>query len=156
MSEFKLEQCKVIVEIDVQWRDMDVLGHVNNAEYIRWFESARIKTLGEIEMFSADGRFKPASRIGPILASVSCDFMAPVSFPDTVCVGAHVTRIGRSSFNLGYVVTQASDGKVVARGDSVVVQLNYDTNRSEPFDDTLRDALGRLMIESAGGKAELA
>ena len=52
MSKIKLQDCKIRVAIDVQWRDMDVLGHVNNAEYIRWFESARIKTLGEIKMFN--------------------------------------------------------------------------------------------------------
>ena len=146
VSASKLQDCKIRVTIDVQWRDMDVLGHVNNAEYIRWFESARIKTLGHIEMFSESGRFKPGIKVGPILASVSCDFIAPVSFPETVTVGAYVSRIGRSSFSLGYVVTQASDGTVVARGDSVVVQLNYDTNRSEPFSDELRGALTALMI----------
>ena len=45
MSDVNLEQCVVRISIDVQWRDMDALGHVNNAEYIRWFESARIAAL---------------------------------------------------------------------------------------------------------------
>lgn len=145
MVEICIEQCKIKVEIDVQWRDMDVLGHVNNAEYIRWFESARIETLGEIGMFSNDGRFQDDVRVGPILASVSCDFLAPVSFPETVSVGAHVTRVGRSSFNLGYIVFQHSDEKIVARGDSVVVQLNYDTGRSEPLSKVLRESLECLV-----------
>ena len=145
MSQIRIEQCKVRVEIVVQWRDMDVLGHVNNAEYIRWFESARIATLGEVAMFSENGRFQDGVRIGPILASVSCDFLAPVNFPETVSVGAHVTRIGRSSFNLGYVVRQHSDQRVVATGDSVVVQLNYETGRSEPFSDALRRDLKSLV-----------
>ena len=148
MSGIGIEQCQIKVLIDVQWRDMDVLGHVNNAEYIRWFESARIATLGKIEMFNKEGRFKPGMKVGPILASVSCDFIAPVSFPETVAVGAHVTRIGRSSFNLAYLVVQSSDQKVVARGDSVVVQLDYETGRSEPLSEALRTKLDTLVIVS--------
>ena len=101
--------------------------------------------LRSLDSLSGDKLFEDGVRIGPILASVSCDFLAPVNFPETVSVGAHVTRIGRSSFNLGYVVRQHSDQRVVATGDSVVVQLNYETGRSEPFSDALRRDLKSLV-----------
>ena len=35
----------VIVEIPVQWGELDAYGHVNNTVFFRWFESARIHIL---------------------------------------------------------------------------------------------------------------
>lgn len=37
-----MEGFPVVVRIPVLWGDMDALGHVNNARYFAWFESARI------------------------------------------------------------------------------------------------------------------
>ena len=37
-----LRDFPLVVEIPVQWGDQDAFGHVNNAAYFRWFESARI------------------------------------------------------------------------------------------------------------------
>ena len=32
----------VVIELPVQWGEMDAFGHVNNVVYLRWFESGRI------------------------------------------------------------------------------------------------------------------
>ena len=38
------------VEIVVAWGDMDAYGHVNNAVFLRWFETARIKWFELVEL----------------------------------------------------------------------------------------------------------
>ena len=146
MGDVNLEQCVVKIGIDVQWRDMDALGHVNNAEYIRWFESARIEALMRVRLTENSGTLSNAKRLGPILASISCNYYVPVVFPDRVEIGAYVTRIGTSSFNLAYVAVRQSDNLVVARGDSVVVQFDYAAQKTAPLNAETRAAIEGLMV----------
>src|SRR4051794_37686910 len=90
----------VVITLPVQWGDMDSFKHVNNTVFFRWFESARIAYWGRI---GVDAMMRD-TRVGPILASVSCDYRRQVTYPDTVHVGAKVVRVGRSSVGMEYAV----------------------------------------------------
>ncbi len=70
------------VSIVVQWSEMDALGHVNNARFFTWFESARIAMFQRIGVATSG-----LSAIGPILATTTCDFLRTVVYPATVRVG---------------------------------------------------------------------
>src|SRR3954447_21061393 len=90
----------VVITLPVQWGDQDAFGHVNNTVYFRWYESGRIaysQRIGLIELFES-------ARIGPILASISCDYRRAITFPDTVAVGSRVTRIGRTSLGMEHTL----------------------------------------------------
>ena len=63
----------VLVMFPVHWGEMDALGHVNNARYFTWFESARIALFGQIGVLAT----REATGIGPILATTTCDFLGP-------------------------------------------------------------------------------
>jgi len=68
----------VVIEVPVAWGEMDAFGHVNNIVYFRYFESARLAyfyKLDLIDMMTKTG-------IGPILASTSCRFKIPLTYPD--------------------------------------------------------------------------
>src|SRR3954462_15539128 len=89
----ELADYPVVIALPVQWGDQDAFGHVNNTVYLRWFESARIAyfdAIGLREMIATE-------QIGPILASTPCHYRRPITYPETVRVGARVTRIGRTS-----------------------------------------------------------
>lgn len=130
------------IPITVHWGDMDSLGHVNNARYFTWFESARMA------LFEAAGLMAEAKPvIGPILAHTRCDFLAPVSYPAEVVAGTRVSRLGNTSFGMEYAVWHAEAGprKPVARGEGVVVMVNYDTGATVPIPEELREALRRYL-----------
>src|SRR4051794_8318236 len=74
----------VVIRLPVQWGDQDAFGHVNNTVFLRWFESARIAYFGRMGLLEMMAR----DRVGPILASIACDYRRPVTHPDTVHVGA--------------------------------------------------------------------
>jgi acyl-CoA thioester hydrolase len=103
----------------VQWGEQDGFGHINNMHVILWFESARIAYLlkCKIEMTSVG--------VGPILAAVSCNFRKQVKYPDTVIVGARVTRIGRSSMRIEHQLWSEQHQAIAAEGDSTVVMFDY-------------------------------
>jgi len=123
------------LEIVVAWGDMDAFAHVNNAVYLRWFESARIayfRAVGMLDRMEGDG-------VGPILARATVDFRRPVTYPDTVVVSARVPEMRSTSFTMAYRATSHTrGGAVVAEGDSVVVMLNYRTGDKVPLAADLR------------------
>jgi acyl-CoA thioester hydrolase len=135
-----IAQFKITISIPVQWGDQDAFGHVNNTIYLRWFESARIAYLERIGMME----LHEAENVGPILASVACDYRRPVTYPDTVVVGARVTRIGRSSIGMEHAAASREQGVIAAEGKSTLVVFDYHTEKSHPVPSALREAIAAL------------
>lgn len=127
----------IAVEVPVAWGDMDAFGHVNNTVFIRWFETARIALCERLGL-AVD---RPEG-IGPILATVTCDYLAPVEYPSTILTQARVTNIGGRSIGVEHVVT--INGTVVARGTAVMVLFDYAKGESVAVPDGVREAIAAL------------
>jgi acyl-CoA thioester hydrolase len=130
----------VVIALPVQWGDQDALGHVNNIVYFRWCESARIEYLRRLSLDAAGSR----ESAGVIVAAIGCDFRRPVTFPDTVLVGARITRIGRSSIAMEHKVYSQAQQAVVADASSTIVAFDHRAGASRPVADDVRAAIGRL------------
>ena len=134
----------VWVTLPVQWGDQDAFGHVNNTVYFRWFESARIAYGGRIELSeSGEGH-----EIAPILAAITCNYRRQLKYPDTVHVGARVTRIGRSSLTMEHRLVSQFSGAIAADGDSTLVAFDYLAQKPVPIPPAVR-----TRIEQLEGKA---
>jgi acyl-CoA thioester hydrolase len=132
----------VSVTIPVQWGEQDPFGHVNNIMYFRWCETARIvyfQQAGLMEMFAKEN-------VGPILAHIGCNFRAPVTYPDTVHVGARVSKIGRTSIRMEHRIVSDALG-LAADADSTIVVYDYSAGKSHPVPEVIREAIGRLEGE---------
>ena len=124
----------VIIEISVAWGEMDAFQHVNNIVYFRYFESARIAYFERtrlMEMMNETG-------VGPILASTSCKYKFPLTFPDTALVGTRVTDIGEDRFTMIYRTVSTRHNLVAAEGNGVIVSYDYRTNRKAPLPPVMR------------------
>jgi acyl-CoA thioester hydrolase len=135
-----LSDFPIIIALPVQWGDQDAFGHVNNTVYLRWFESARIAyfdRVGVSALMAAEG-------VGPILASITCQFRRPITYPATVAVGARVSRIGRTSLTMDHRLDLAPTQEPGAEGTSTIVMLDYRTNRPTPVPEPLRRAIAAL------------
>ena len=131
--------------------DLDALGHVNHAVYLRFFENARMKyfrTVG-IEGLSVEGG------IGPILANMTVNYRCPVRFPDPLLVRTQCARIGRTSFVLEAAIWSSEAQQVCAEGSFVIVLLDYGAgNRPVAVPEPVRAAMRALdpaLVESASG-----
>ncbi len=132
-----LAEFPVILTLAVQWGDQDAMQHVNNVVYFRWCESARIAYFGKIGL--ADRR--SAEQVGPILASIKCDFRRQLNFPDTIRIGARIARIGRTSLTMTHRVESQSQQAIVAEAESTMVVFDYATSTPHPVPDSLRAAI---------------
>jgi acyl-CoA thioester hydrolase len=133
-----MDDYPVRVPITLHWADMDALGHVNNARYFTFFETARMALFERVGL-AATGQ----PEIGPILAHTRCDFLAPVRHPADLVAGTRIDRLGNTSFTMGYAVAHAG-GDVVARGEGVVVLIDYRSETKVAIPAELRDKLAAL------------
>ncbi len=124
------------LEHRVAWGEMDAFGHVNNANYLRWFESARIAYFEKIAM-SVGAR--DSSPWVPILARATIDFRKPVTYPDTISLEATVTKFGNTSFTMAYRALSPVLG-LAAEGEAVVVVLDS-SGQKMPLPEGLKRAV---------------
>jgi acyl-CoA thioester hydrolase len=119
----------------IRWGDLDSMGHVNNTVYFRFFEQARIAWFESLRMGTG-----PHGE-GPILARVSCDFMRPLTYPGDVIVRQLLRQLGRSSVTLDLELRRSDGDALYAKGDSVIVWMDYDKGRSTPWPVPMREIL---------------
>lgn len=124
------------IELPVLWGDMDAFLHVNNIQYLRWIETARVHYL------KASGLYQREDNIGIILARTEIDYRIPLVFPDTVRVNARVTEIGRTSFTMyNDIVSIQHNEKTAALAKTVLVVYDYNTLQKVVIDEALKSKL---------------
>lgn len=128
------------IEVPLAWGEMDAFGHVNNAVYFRWFESARMsyfERLGWPELQRETG-------IGPILHSTQARFRAPLVWPDTVTVATRVTDVGRDRFTMLYEVRSRRLGTLAAEGSGLIVAFDYGAMRKALLPQVIQERIWKL------------
>ncbi len=108
----------------VRFRDLDPMGHVNNAVFLTYLEQARVAFLKEV------GAATGIEDMNIILARVEIDFRAPVRMDQEIHIAVRASRFGTKSFDLDYELRV--DREIVAQAKSV--QVAYDYDRREPVD----------------------
>ena len=108
---------------------MDALQHVNNVEYFKYFQNARI---AYFEKNNSNNLFSE-SRISTILASTQCKFIYPLFYPDTISVGSRVESMANDYFTMKYAVISHKNQRLVAIGDAKVVMFDYAKNSKTPI-----------------------
>lgn len=107
------------VSFPVQWGEMDSYQHVNNVVYFRWFESARMEFFRLIDFTSNTG-------VGPILASTSCRYRAPLVYPDRVTAGVRIKDVSDDRFTMEFALYSESAAVIAATGEGVIVAYDYE------------------------------
>lgn len=129
------EDFPAVATLPVQWGDQDLFGHVNNTVYFRWFETSRVEYWYKSGLHDL---IEPLG-LGPILASVTCDYKKQIRYPDTIRVSAKIQKMGHSSVTLGHTVFSESQNSIAATGKSVIVMFNYEKQHPVPIDGQIRE-----------------
>ena len=121
-----LDNYPVQLEQQVVWGDMDAFQHVNNTVYFRYFEDIRLKFMTQTGVMDILNQTK----VGPILASTSCDFRAPLTYPDTIHIGARISNIQERKISMEYLVVSEKLNKIVAEGTGLMVYYDYGAGKT--------------------------
>lgn len=116
----------------IRWGDMDALQHVNNTVYFRYMEQARI------EWMHALGHGVDLSEQGPVIATASCRFLRPMTYPGEVEVRMFLGGAGRSSIETFYELRQDGAEPISADGAAKLVWISTRTGKSIPLPESLR------------------
>ncbi len=140
-----LEGYPVVVDVPVRWGDMDAYGHVNNARYLTFFETARI---AYFEALALPG-WVTRGDVGPIVHSTTCRYRIPVTYPDTLVVGCRIRERaalpeGADRFTMELCARSVRHDAVAADGTCVVVVYDYAHAKKAPVTDALREAIARV------------
>jgi acyl-CoA thioester hydrolase len=139
-----LKGYSVVFEIPIAWGEMDSFQHVNNVACFRYFEGARIQYSVTLGLH----KYKDETGIGPILGSTSCKYRLPLTYPDTVSVGAKITEIAEDRFTMKYLVVSHKYQKIAAEGDGVVVMYDYREGKKTAIPEKIRKRI--LTMEKMG------
>jgi acyl-CoA thioester hydrolase len=129
-------QLKFSVELPVQFRDIDVMGHVNNATYFQYMETARV------ELARSLGQVRGGFRSSFIVGSVRCEYKKPIRDERRITVSVWVSRIGDSSWDLDYSIR--GPGRVeYAIGRTTQVAYDYKTRSAVKISGNLKKKLAK-------------
>jgi acyl-CoA thioester hydrolase len=121
----------------VRWSDMDAYGHVNNVQFLRLMEEARIQVLS---VPGAEGE-PTMLESGIVVARAEIEYLRPMTYrPEPVAIDLWVTDLGGAGFDIAYVFTDGSTGEpsnepdggpevVYARAETTLVPYDLRTNR---------------------------
>ncbi|MEJ2559829.1 MAG: thioesterase family protein [Anaerolineae bacterium] len=139
-----MEGVRYVVPITVRFRDIDAMGHVNNAVFFTYLETARVDYMRDV-VFQLEGR--DLTQVGLILAQISCQFQAPIFYGQLVEVGTRVVEMRNSSFIIEHRIE--ADGQLAALAEAVVVHYDYHAGRSVRIPDEIRARVE--AFEAKGG-----
>lgn len=115
--------------IQIRFKDIDKLGHVNHANHITYFELAR---MDYFEAFAGNEIKIDWENEGVILAKVEMEYKHPILLEDKVLAYTWVSRLGSKSFDMACSIVrfQNNTETEVAKGFATLVCFNYKTQES--------------------------
>jgi acyl-CoA thioester hydrolase len=135
----ELTDFPVHVKISLAWGEMDAYGHINNINYLRYFETARIQYFLENRLID----LKSETGLGTILAQTTCKYHKPLTFPDQIVVGAKVKSMSKSSFVMEYLIVSEKVG-VAASGEGVIVMYDYNASQKAELPLVIKAAIEEI------------
>jgi acyl-CoA thioester hydrolase len=133
-----------LLAIPTRWMDNDIYGHVNNALYYAFFDTAINQYL------IAEGGLDIAA--GPVIglaAESHCQYMQSLAFPEVLEVGLRVCKLGNSSVRYELAIFKQNETYAAATGYFVHVFVDREARRAVPIPETIRAALERLTKQTS-------
>ena len=109
-----------------RWADNDALGHVNNAHYFSYFDTAVTQFLGELALLHPI----EGARVF-VVAEAGCRYLREVAFPDRLEVGLRIERVGSSAVTYALGLFREGETEVSAEGHFVHVLVDRAGKRAD-------------------------
>lgn len=126
-----MDQFSYELDLTVRFRDLDPMGHVNNAVYASYLEHARTSYIDDV----VDHR---PEELGIVLANLELNYKHPIEFREQVTVGVRTTAIGRSSIEMVNEIRIEDDLALTA--ESVIVTLDEE-GKPKPVPENVREQI---------------
>jgi acyl-CoA thioester hydrolase len=115
----------------MRWSDMDAYGHVNNVQYLRFFEDARIEAFGAHRAYEDGGSLLDT---GILVASHQIEYLKPLKWrPEPIHIDLWITKLAGAQIDVGYeVYDQPVDGPRIRYAVAESTLVIYDLVAERP------------------------
>lgn len=122
--------------VALRFRDLDLLGHVNNVSLAGWLEDGRVAL--ELPVQPLDPAYA-----GPaiVLVDLHIQYLEEIRPGADIRVGTRVQRLGNTSVTLGQAVF--AGGRAAAVAEAVEVLIDPETRKPIPWPAAFRDLFAR-------------
>ena len=127
--------------VEVRYSDYDTKGHINNAVYFTYFESARMQAWRHHVVPAEGARGADATDPPIIVAEARAKYVSQARIGEPLAIEIGVREIRTKGFSFFYRIVDARDDRLVAEGETVQVHYDYAARRSAPIPPALRVAL---------------
>ena len=131
---------------------MDSFQHINNVQYLKYQENARLKFFDEFlkEMNPNEfniKEFDDGVGIGPILSNSYCNFKSPLSFPDQILIGATIKEgdLSEDRYKLSHGIWSLKNQRLVADGYGTVVCYDFKHSKVLSIPNVMRVAIEKVL-----------
>jgi acyl-CoA thioester hydrolase len=118
-----MKNSHVKLELRIDWSEIDLFGHVNNLAILKYVQAAKVNYLEIIVLMQLQSKIK----IGPILASTTCQFRKPLFYPGMVTIYTKVVAIKNTSFHFKHEIVNEKE-EVIAEVQDVIVLYDFNKN----------------------------
>lgn len=121
-----------IASINVRFYETDMMGIAHHSNHFRWFEMARIEFLRHIGVTL--GAMMKEDIVFPIM-NVSCEYKEPARFDDIINIETYLVKMTRAQMVFRYRMRRASDGVLLATGETKNAFMSQSTGKIVRLDD---------------------
>ena len=129
----------VNLQLRIDWAELDLFGHVNNVAFMKYVQAARVHYWEQVGIY----QHFLQTRVGPMLASVTCDYRQPLFYPGNILIESRMNFIKNTSFSLQHHVLN-DNGKLVAEAEDVMVMYDFNRNEKILFPENFRRKIEEL------------
>jgi acyl-CoA thioester hydrolase len=123
-------------KINIRFKDIDAIGHVNNAVYLTYFEEARIAMFNAL--IKSEWNWE---KYGVLLVKNEVEYLKPILRNNEIFIHTKIDRVGTKSFDVSYLLTNISQEIIYTKGKSVLVCFDHQTQQTISFPDEWRKQL---------------
>ena len=131
----------------VRFGDLDALQHMNNVEFLRYFETARIDYIRQLLPGHSPGN---SNEFGFIFAEAHINYRAPAFYDDEIRTYVWVSEIRRSALRVDFEMVVEADERKVAEGYGWLVGYDYVAGKPQPLPDEVRERVEPELRDPVG------
>ena len=134
---FARERFRFFTQTPTRWGDCDMFGHVNNVQFVRYYESGRLDYFHRLLDMVAG----PNVHNSLIIADIHVTFLRQIHHPSALEVGTRISRLGNSSFDFEAAIFAADEDEPYSTATAACVWFNFRDNHSTPIPPAEREII---------------
>lgn len=112
----------------VRYAETDQMGVVYHSNFVIWFEVGRVELLRQLGFRYRDMEVEDNCHIA--VADLRVRYKAPARYDDEILVRTRLKNLRESLLHFGYDVLRASDGALLAEGETTHIVVDRDFQRT--------------------------